>query len=416
MNISANDKKTLRELGRQIHDIAADPVNATRRELWRKNNALQRVRPPVFIFEIPWHEMEYNGELALTVAGDKFLQGLECRLRQTIYQWRHLPGDMVVEDYIACPPVIHNTGFGIREEVVVERTDPTSDVVSRTFIIQIKDERDIEKIRDPQVTCDEPATAARLRMLEEIFDGVIPVRRTGIKGTSIAPWDLLVRLTGVEEILIDMYERPAYVHRLIGRMTDAFLALFDQYEALNLLDLNNDNTYLGGGYGYADELPGPDYTPGRVRPRNMWGRTMSQIFSSVSPAMHDEFALQYELKFLQRFGLVYYGCCEPLHNKIQILRKIPRLRSISMSPWINLDQAVGNIGRDFVFSHKANPALLAGPDWSPAAVRADLRKTLDRTRECAVEIILKDISTVGHQPQRLWEWARVAAETAAEYG
>ena len=116
MHISANDKKTLRELGRQIHDIAADPVNATRQALWRKNNALQRARPPVFIFEIPWHEMEYNGELALTVAGDKFLQGLECRLRQTIYQWRHLPGDMVVEDYIACPPVIHNTGFGIREE------------------------------------------------------------------------------------------------------------------------------------------------------------------------------------------------------------------------------------------------------------------------------------------------------------
>ncbi len=145
----------------------------------------------------------------------------------------------------------------------------------------------------------------------------------------------------------------------------------------------------------------------------MWGRTMSQIFSGV-PTVH-EFALQYELKFLKRFGLVYYGCCEPLHDKVHILRKIPKLRTISMSPWIDLDRAADNIGRDFVFSHKSNPALVAAPDWNPDAVRADLRRVLDRVRECPVEIILKDISTVGHQPQRLWEWARVAAETAAEY-
>ncbi len=408
-------RQTLRELGRQLHEIAGDPVNDVRRDLWRRNNSLQRVRPPVFIFEIPWHEMEYNGELAPTIADDRFLQGLETRLRRAIYQWRHMPGDMVVEDYIACPPAMQNTGFGIKEDVAIERTDPTSDIVSRTFNIQIRDERDIDKIKDPVVTYDPETTAARFNLLAEIFDGVIPVRRTGIKGTSIAPWDYLVRLTGVEEILIDMYERPDYVHRLIGRMTDAFLAMFNQYEALNLLDLNNDNTYLGGGYGYSDELPAPDYTPGRVRPCDMWGRTMSQIFSSVSPEMHDEFALQYELKFLKRFGLVYYGCCEPLHDKVHILRKIPKLRTISMSPWIDLDRAADNIGRDFVFSHKANPALVAAPEWSPDAVRADLRRVLDRVRECPVEIILKDISTVGHQPQRLWEWARVAAETAAEY-
>ncbi len=70
-----------------------------------------------------------------------------------------MPGDMVVEDYIACPPVIRNTGFGIKEDVSIERTDPASDVVSRTFNIQIRDERDIDKIKDPVITYDPETTA-----------------------------------------------------------------------------------------------------------------------------------------------------------------------------------------------------------------------------------------------------------------
>jgi len=33
-----------------------------------------------------------------------------------------------------------------------------------------------------------------------------------------------------------------------------------------------------------------------------------------------------------------------------------------------------------------------------------------------VEVIMKDISTVRYQPQRLWEWARMAAEVTERYG
>ena len=56
--------------------------------------------------------------------------------------------------------------------------------------------------------------------------------------------------------------------------------------------------------------------------------------------MHEEFALHYEKKWLERFGLVTYGCCEQLHEKVDILSKIPNLRKISMSCWIDVDRAV----------------------------------------------------------------------------
>ena len=52
----------------------------------------------------------------------------------------------------------------------------------------------------------------------------------------------------------------------------------------------------------------------------------------MSPAMHDEFLLQYQLPILKQWGLVGYGCCENLTQKIDILRQIPNLRVIGVTP------------------------------------------------------------------------------------
>jgi hypothetical protein len=137
---------------------------------------------------------------------------------------------------------------------------------------------------------------------------------------------------------------------------------------------------------------------------------MAQIFAAVSPAMHQEFELDYAARWYSRFGLVYYGCCEPLDTKISIIRKVPHVRKISMSPWVNVEKGAEQIGPDYVFSRKPSPALLAGDTWEPDAVERDLRDTLERCNRhgCPVEFILKDISTVRYQPQRLWEWVDVA--------
>ena len=66
--------------------------------------------------------------------------------------------------------------------------------------------------------------------------------------------------------------------------------------------------------------------------------------------MHKEFGLNYGIKWLSRFGLAYYGCCEPLHNKMEILAKIPNLRKISISPWANIDEASEKMRGKYVIS------------------------------------------------------------------
>ena len=60
--------------------------------------------------------------------------------------------------------------------------------------------------------------------------------------------------------------------------------------------------------------------------------------------------------------------------------------------------------------------MLATDVFHPANVENDLRQTIEICREhgCPLELILKDISTVRYEPQRLWQWAEIARRLVTE--
>ena len=334
--ISQQDIDILRRLAAQQAEIAALPVHQEKAEMWRRLNQLDSVRPMVWINEICWHEMNVDDELTLQ-ATDPWCRRLEDQFRKLIYQWQHLPADMIVDDFIACPLVIHSTGFGITEDVDIAKTDESNSVVSRHFHRQIVCPEDIEKIKMPTVTYDEAATQANYQKMCDIFGDIIPVKMAGIKGRWFAPWDELVRWWGIEDALMDLVLRPQMVHDIMAHLVDAYLCELAQWEDLNLLSRNDNNTRIGsGGYGYTGELPGDHFMAESPRAMNLWGCATAQIFSEVSPDMHWEFAVQHEMRWLERWGLTYYGCCEPLDIKMGVLRRIPNLRKVSMSPWVDV--------------------------------------------------------------------------------
>ncbi len=379
------DKKVLRELGRQKATVAADPVNNERRVLHQRIDNRQRARPTIHIYQEPWSELNRDHELDLQCE-DSFCRGIESDMRQSLYKWRHYPGDMVMDAVSVQPYCIVDSGFGITEDVDVIRTDAANSVVSRHFHIQIKDEADIEKIKTPQVTHNAKKTEECFQKRCEIFDGILDVQKQGCGGFWFAPWDELVRWTGVQEVLMDMALRPEYVNKLVSHFVDCWIKRLDQYEEQGLL---------------------------AVPAREMTVCGAAQIFSEVSPDMHREFALQHEARFYRRFARVYYGCCEPLHAKVDICAEcLPNLFKISMSPWVRFPEAVKNVSNRFIFAWKPNPAFLAYDAFHPELVRMDIREKLAMAVEggCTVEIHLKDISTVRHQPERLTEWERIAKE------
>ncbi len=411
MSQQTSDRDILRELGRRKAEIGNLPVQAETAGLWRKLNGLKPVRPLVLIFQVPWHEMNVNDELTVRCV-DPFLRGVESELRMELHQWDHFPGDMVVEPVLYSGlvggPNSSYGDYGLVEKLV--RHEGGHDV---GFLPIIHTEADADKIRTPYVWFDRDATDRNYRTLCEVFDGVLDVRKRGIVHQWQSPWDQIIHWYGIEQLYTDMYDRPELVHRILRNFHRALNEVLDRQEELGMLDSDSGNYSVGsGGLGFTDELPPGDFNPAHVRPRDQWGCSTGQIFSEVSPDMHEEFCLQYERPILERFGLSYYGCCEPLHKKIGILRSVKNLRKISMSPWINIPEASGQIGRDYVFSYKPNPAHLGMIRWDPVLVRNYLTDVVRQTRNNPVELILKDITTVGNEPHRLWEWARIASEIA----
>ena len=415
--VTEEDKKILRELGKRVADVGTLPVQQQRKAMWTRMNSLQDTRAMVWINEVCWNEMDTEGELTLRT-GSPFCRRIETELRLVLYQWEHMPCDMVVEPVIYAPQVVENSGVGINVEEDIATTDTDNLVVSHRFHIQIRGEDDIEKITFPKVVHHQEKSEANLQAYRDIFDGILQVEQGGSQGFWFAPWDDIITWTGVEEALMDLALRPAYIHKIIDRLVNAYLHALDQYEELNLLALNNSNVRIGSGaYGYTDELPQPEADGDHVRTSDIWGCATAQIFSAISPEMHQEFALPYEKRWLKRFGLTYYGCCEPLHNKLDILKSIPNLRKISISPWANLNEAAEQTAGDYVLSLKPSPAVFAQHQWHPELAREELQKKLKIAKAygCNVEIVMKDISTVHHQPERLWQWAAMASEICQEH-
>jgi hypothetical protein len=408
--MTGGDRKIIRELAAKAAEVAAQPVQEEKRRLWRRLNGLAPERPMVMIDQVCWHEMDVDGELGLH-CDDADCRGWEQQLRRTLFQWKRFPADMVVEPFVRVPLAIGGMGFGITIEEDIAVTDPSNDIVGHRFHNQFEKDSDLGKMRLPRAIHDEAETRRRLGVAHELFDGLLEVRTCGAD-LNLSLWDPISSWMGVEGALYALMDRPDFMHRLAGRMTEGFLGLLDQLEAQGLLCQPQSLIHCTGAW--TDDLPAPGYDPLRPRTSDIWGMGLAQMFSTVSPAMFKEFEVDYAARIFARFGLVYYGCCDPLDRKMAEVRQIPNVRKVSMSPWADQERGAAEIGKRYVFSRKPSPAFLAGDRFDAEAVRRDLaatRKACER-HGCALEYILKDISTVEYHPERLFTWARIAMELA----
>ncbi len=408
--LNKEDVSILRGLAARVAEIAALPVQEEKRALWRKLNARTPVRPMVMMDQVCWNELEESEELLLRCT-DPECRGYEEQLRRTLYQWSHFPVDSVVESFIRIPRAIENSGFGVEVQEETVSTSSANGILGHKFFNQFQHEEDLEKVRMPRITHDPVESRRRLAVAEELFDGLLDVRLSGMD-PYLSLWDPISTWMGVQNALYALIERPDFMHRLAGRMTDGYLGMLDQLEEGGLLCGPQSLIHCTGAY--TDELPAEGYDPERPRTKDLWTFGLAQMFSTVSPQMFKEFEVDYVSRICARFGLVYYGCCDPLDGKMNEVRMIPNVRKVSMSPWVNEERGAEAIGGDFVYSRKPNPAFLAESTFEPEHVRADLLATREACAKhhCPLEIILKDISTVRYHPERLDQWAELAMQVA----
>ena len=93
MTVSAKDKVVIQDLARQVAEIAAEPINNQKRDMWVRLNRLERVRPLIHVQAIDesiWAEMLPPESLKTT---DPFLCQHEKELRKKIYCWEYFRDD-----------------------------------------------------------------------------------------------------------------------------------------------------------------------------------------------------------------------------------------------------------------------------------------------------------------------------------
>ena len=84
----------------------------------------------------------------------------------------------------------------------------------------------------------------------------------------------------------------------MSRLTDAHLTMLDQLEEQGLLGSHQSTIHCSGAY--TDELPASGFDPTHPRTQDLWTCGMALTSSTVFPAMHQEFELDYAADWYAR--------------------------------------------------------------------------------------------------------------------
>ena len=403
--LNVNDIAVLRQLAEKYISLATDPSQEKTRKLWYALNRCNMQKPMVLIDQLPWDELACE-ELTCTVSDD-YWRKVEDWMRKSIYKMKHLRVDMVLTPYIQLPRPI--SGYDVSDYGLIYDIERIGDAQHMTDILP--DEEALEKIHKATVTINKSCEEEIRQTAHMLFDGICEFRMLGV-ALPCGIWDFISNARSVTNCYLDLYDRPEFLHAIMQRLTDCVIDTIDQLNAIKGFDAVSTLTHCS--HNFSDNLPSclEEATSDQA-----WTWGLAQLFSSVSPEITDEFEIPYVQKIFSKFGGVYYGCCEKLDDRLELIERLPNIRKVSCSPWSDREQFAEKLCKKYVMSNKPSPSFLAYDTFDEEIVRKDLRRTMEAAKRnnLSVEMILKDISTIKGDPSRLWRWAEIAVEETENF-
>ena len=395
-SVTLEERDYLRRLAARQAEYAALPVMAERRRMWYDlNDAKPGARPP-FVIETGSFERDFLPEEVLRCASPA-ARRIEGQLL------RNLRNHELIGDDKVMPPTFDIGWFVEIDDlgVPIERTmakDAQGIETGFRFHHPIKDlRRDLHRLRAPVCRVDRERTAAWQAFVEELFGVLLPVAlRTGVFACLMLTYRV-VQLMGMEAFFLAMHDAPDELHRLMALLRDNARAVMRWAESEGLLRPNNNHqASFGSSANFTTRLPTPGYQGGPARLADMWGGANSQETVGIAPEAFHEFCFPYYRDVCAPLGLLYYGCCEPVHPFWSDIRLLPHLKKVSVSRWCDQRRMAEALrGTHIVFSRKPDPNFLSvDARLDEARWAAHIAETLRATEGVFVEFIVRDVYTV----------------------
>ena len=274
----------------------------------------------------------------------------------------------------------------------------------------IKSHADMAQLHQRPIELHLAQAAEELACARELFDGILAVRQHAVEWWRYGLTRVLIHMRGLGNLMLDLYDQPDLIKDLMAFLRDDFQNELDLLARQNGFSLNNHPDIILGSGGLAYNSTLPEAGNGaRAGAEQCWCWGEAQEAVSISPAMFEEFILAYQLPLLKQFGLVDYGCCEALDERIDILiETIPKLRWLSISPWADKAVCHEKIQGNYVYVYKPHPATICAPTASWDRAEQELKELLAVRGQAPTHIVMKDTSTFQGEPARITRWAELA--------
>jgi len=388
LTVTADERTYLRELAKQYVEYANKPVMAQRAARWYDHNEL-RGEWPMVVFE-SWGVM---GELTTFRCQSPLARELEQRMLSAMVHQDVIGDDTVISPVI---PVNWQVGFTLFDTGT--RSHRGTDTKGRQVGFHIDSVVDdfpawLAGLKPSTYGVDREATLAQHAAVDDLLGDLVSV----VRGNDSLKWFASPSASinffmGMEAMLTEMMDHPAEMKELYRRITDDMIAFMRWQEREGLLTADNGNHYAGAGsYGFSRELK-----PGHpVRLNEKWLCLHSQETVGISPAMFEEFVYPSYARLAETAGLVYFGCCEPVHDIWDnCIGKLHGLRKVSVSPWCD-EPRIGEATRaaGVIYSRKPRPNFVGVGTFDEPAFTEHVATTIRAARGGHLEFIYRDVYT-----------------------
>ena len=356
--MKGKDKRIIRDLAKKQYEYSQLEVMKQRANEWLLHNTFKGKRPMIHL-ELGTFQHEIIPQLLKLESIEG--RNIETSIYSNFLNYELFNDDMIVPDYYG---IGWNKYFRLFDAEIISKhsTNINGNSLGHKFNYVINDlEEDFPKFKKTVFGINKKETIERKNYFEELFGDILPVKITADALYSVPTQDI-VHLMGMENMFISMYDCPDTFHAFINQITKDYLSYFKFLENENLIMPTIGREELGqGSLCYTDELPGFDiYGTRKFTTKDIWGFMDSQETVGISPAMFEEFIFPYYKKVAQQYGMLSYGCCEPVDSIWDnCLSKLDNLKKVSISPWCNEEFMADRLkGKKIIYHRKPSPNYL----------------------------------------------------------